>query len=565
MAILTKLGPQRLLAGSAGLYHDLAKAAALPNGTIAAVTLREYGEATSVYRLQFRDSLTHTLLANKVLNFAATGNNDIPTVTALADGHVLVTWTSAYNPTNGTNVWMQEFDGAGLAVGAAAQVNPIGLSSGLESVTALPDGGVLISWNQFTQSANPTYNNWNVHARLVDAAGNMGNGFLLNSSTNGAEGGSRIAVHADGSFSAIWVKNILSEQRLIYRTFDAHGVPTSSERVLVNGVDSINDTALITMPDGSIMAVWHDVTYPADPAQMTHRLAHFLWLNAAGTSEIFAFSPDTTADVHSAQALHLKDGRIFLSWTEITFDDIGTLATRKAAFLTATGDLSEILTLIPEVATSSPDTTVIELADGRLAVSWSITDAYGTTDTALQYFDPREAAIALLAADTTVRWLGTGFNDTLTGGTAADQISGGNGADRLYGMAGNDLLNGGAGNDRLLGSSGNDSLYGGAGNDLIYGGAGLDHVGGGTGNDTLWGHGGADHFILQPGRGTDSIMDFTEGLDLIDLRTFNFDTVQDALAAFVTGDGGVLFAYGTSQALFVGLSLAALDGTDLLI
>jgi len=62
-------------------------------------------------------------------------------------------------------------------------------------------------------------------------------------------------------------------------------------------------------------------------------------------------------------------------------------------------------------------------------------------------------------------------NDTLTGGTFADELQGGNGNDTLRGGLGDDVLTGGAGNDTLRGGLGNDIFTGGTGNDTIYGGS----------------------------------------------------------------------------------------------
>ena len=69
----------------------------------------------------------------------------------------------------------------------------------------------------------------------------------------------------------------------------------------------------------------------------------------------------------------------------------------------------------------------------------------------------------------------------------------------------------------LFGRDGEDLLNGTAGNDRLYGGNGKDNLTGGTGHDILTGGSGSDTFIFATLDGTDTITDFTHGLDYIGL------------------------------------------------
>ncbi len=109
---------------------------------------------------------------------------------------------------------------------------------------------------------------------------------------------------------------------------------------------------------------------------------------------------------------------------------------------------------------------------------------------------------------------GSGF-DRLYGGGGDDVLKGGSGADRLKGGAMNDRLEGGSNFDTLSGGSGNDVLKGARGDDILRGGSGNDVLLGGTGNDTLKGNNGADFFDFRAGHGTDTILDWTAGVDKI--------------------------------------------------
>ncbi len=213
--------------------------------------------------------------------------------------------------------------------------------------------------------------------------------------------------------------------------------------------------------------------------------------------------------------------------------------------------------------------------------------------------------------------LGGADNDTLDGGTENDVLDGGEGDDRLFGRQGNDMLTGGAGADTLNGGSGidtidysasgsgidvnlnrtgaqsggdaegditntnienvigsgfadtlvgvntvtgNNVLEGRAGNDTLNGRAGADTLVGGAGSDTLTGGTEADVFVLGLGEGTDTILDFQDGVDQIGLGgglTFLDLTIG------VDGSNATITHTGTSELLAVVTNAAGqLDQTD---
>ncbi|WP_118138378.1 beta-propeller fold lactonase family protein [Oceanicella sp. SM1341] len=117
-------------------------------------------------------------------------------------------------------------------------------------------------------------------------------------------------------------------------------------------------------------------------------------------------------------------------------------------------------------------------------------------------------------------------NDEMYGGDGADVLAtggghnsayGGNGADEIRARGGRDQLYGGADNDVISAGGGSDSIFGGAGNDVIDGEGGTDTITGNTGADTMTGGNGNDVFVFVNGDGADTITDFTDGADRIDL------------------------------------------------
>jgi len=178
--------------------------------------------------------------------------------------------------------------------------------------------------------------------------------------------------------------------------------------------------------------------------------------------------------------------------------------------------------------------------------------------------------------------IGSNFNDTLTGNRSDNVITGGNGFDVLGGFIGDDTIYGGAGNDFILGGAGADIIDGGAGEDYsryvgsnaavfinleegtatgghaegdvligierlfgssfddtligdaennwLFGANGDDTLDGGAGLDKMFGGAGSDTFVFSAGDDVLYVTDFQDDIDSIDLSSYGFATLGDALA-----------------------------------
>ncbi len=145
--------------------------------------------------------------------------------------------------------------------------------------------------------------------------------------------------------------------------------------------------------------------------------------------------------------------------------------------------------------------------------------------------------------------IGTFTADTLQGGAGNDVLKGGDGDDLLVGGAGADLIAGEGGTDTIsyaftatgvtitLGSGGAEgsagiggdgagdkiagveNVIGSTGNDKLTGNTDANVFIGGKGNDILDGGAGADLFVFAIGDGKDTINNFEDNIDRIDVRT----------------------------------------------
>src|SRR6476659_5799469 len=86
-------------------------------------------------------------------------------------------------------------------------------------------------------------------------------------------------------------------------------------------------------------------------------------------------------------------------------------------------------------------------------------------------------------------------------------------------FGGNDTVYAGTGNDTVSLGAGNDWASGGTGTDKVIGGLGADTVFGDDGNDTLFGGADKDSFVFQSSFGSDVVLDFTRGNDVLSIQS----------------------------------------------
>lgn len=111
-----------------------------------------------------------------------------------------------------------------------------------------------------------------------------------------------------------------------------------------------------------------------------------------------------------------------------------------------------------------------------------------------------------------------------------DVLRGTNGADRFDGNGAGEVFFGRGGNDYIDGKGGDDFLLGDGGRDIINAGDGRDTIVGGKGDDKLFGGTGSDTFIFSPGDGHDVITqpsEWSAGVrDILDFTSYGFKSVD---------------------------------------
>ena len=204
---------------------------------------------------------------------------------------------------------------------------------------------------------------------------------------------------------------------------------------------------------------------------------------------------------------------------------------------------------------------------------------------------------------------GTSHNDVLIGDNGRNVLMGQDGNDELRGNDGNDWLRGRAGADRLDGGDGSDwasywtsdagvtvnledgttegghaegdviinveNIQGSDHGDVLVGDNGVnylrgldgdDEIQGNGGDDRLYGGAGADIFIFETGHGDDTVYDFTDNEDRIDLSAFNLSGFDDLTITSISGRLKIdLSEYGGGDIVLQDFDIANLDATDFIL
>ena len=125
------------------------------------------------------------------------------------------------------------------------------------------------------------------------------------------------------------------------------------------------------------------------------------------------------------------------------------------------------------------------------------------------------------------------------------------------------------GDDTLIAGDGalSDALFGDAQSLFDASVGGNDTLISGTGSDLMWGDAetvaagattGADVFVFAPGSNLDTIYDFEQGQDLIDVSAYGYTDFDELV---ITGDGNVV-DFDETPADLHELSVFSIDGSE---
>ena len=324
-------------------------------------------------------SLTPVPTGNDVqVNIYTTDQQLYPSVTALSDGGFVVTWTSDGQDGSGTGIYGQHYTADGTAVGSEFRVNTYTTSSQLQSsVTALSDGGFLVTWNSSNQDGNSTGIYGQRYAANSTAVGGE---FRANTYTASIQGFSSATALSDGGFVVTWSSFLQdgSSSGIYGQRFAANGAAVGSEfRANTHTTSEQQFSSVTGLSGGGFVVTWESLDQDGDNYGIYGQRYASDGTAIGGEFQVNSY---TTSFQQSPSVAALSDGGFLVTWSS-SFQDgssSGIYGQRYSADGTAVGTEFRANTY---TASHQIFSSVSALPDGGFVVTWTSNgqdgDSYG--------------------------------------------------------------------------------------------------------------------------------------------------------------------------------------------
>lgn len=456
-----------------------------------------------------------TWLDQVTVNATTTGSQNDPEVIQLANGNILVSWTTddagGLGSPAGVEIFGQIFDPLGNPVGAELRLNNASTADIEQNshIAALPGGGFVVVYHDFdidgtggsnirleeydangasvTESpgvvidsfapADPNYRNPRVavssatsvlivyeevtagvsgiYGKIYDTTTDTYSAQLV-FMTGGGSGGTTladVAVLSNGSYVMVANRGD-TDNSLTYRVVNSAGAGGGSAFVIGTNTNTFNDreATVTALTGGGFVIAWTNTdTNDTD--------IEFRVYDNAGTpiSGGFAGSDGATDSNNESQVIALADGSFVIAWD----DDDSPLGIDVQHFSATGGQLGSVFTVS---ANNVNSISGVGLADGRMALVWDVSGS----EISMEILDTRDAVNAT-PTYTTAWQVATAGDDVFTQNNGALNVSGG---------AGNDTITEGTGGTNFFGNDGNDRF-------IVRFEISADSWDGGAGTDTI--------------------------------------------------------------------------------
>ncbi|MBB4866269.1 hypothetical protein HNP46_005174 [Pseudomonas nitritireducens] len=260
--------------------------------------------------------------SSQQINTNTTGDQNNPQVTRLANGNLVVVWQDARG---GYDVCMQLMDPTGThKIGQEQFVNQRNANDqDSPSVTALADGGFLITWESYVSTLDPSGDG--VYARRYAADGAaQTDEFLVNQTTAGAQRAAYSLGLPDGGYIISWGSD-QSGGSIVQRTYDANNKPVGNEVVIKSGGASIayGGPEMVAFDDPA-HAGWYLTVWDGPDGKGNGVLGQLRKTDGSANGPVITLNTTTDNNQQYPDAIALKDGSFVVFWDSNDSKAIGS-------------------------------------------------------------------------------------------------------------------------------------------------------------------------------------------------------------------------------------------------
>lgn len=457
----------------------------------------------SIERVELSNGLFSLRVGGETrVNSTVINNQSDPSVSVLASGTYVVSFTSDGADGDAGGVFFQLFTSEGELIGTEIRANTTTASSQTQSqITALANGSFVLTW----QSYDPVQANWNIYSQMFDSTGSqIGGETLVNTFVGDQQIEPEIASLSGGGYVIIWKS--LAQDGSVYgvfgQRFDANGSSIGAEfQVNANGLGNQDQMEVAGLSNGGFVVVWRGDDQDGAGTGNQSSDIYLQRYDAAGNRvgaetvvnppagnqtdpEVVAFGGGYLVGWRNSSSPDPVSLRVFdNNGTQVAAFDglpsiflhsVAALADGRFAAVYQTGSQLNLqlfdadLQMVggPQIVNFTPATIVgnaeiSSLADGGLLVTWTASFNPNGGDSSgsgvfSQRFDSSGTPVLLqIAGDYRPNQIT--FTDSepveLVGGAGDDILTSGTGSDILNGGGGADVMSGGFGNDTYIADS----------------------------------------------------------------------------------------------------------------
>jgi predicted Fe-Mo cluster-binding NifX family protein len=294
--------------------QENASVTGLADGGWVVTWMSSHPSGNSYHIYQQRYDVTGDIVGGEVtVGTPSSDGERSPSMTALADGGWVTTWTAYETPSYDSFVYQQRYDSSGVAVGNVDTVSTTGApgSGVLSSTVALSDGGWLVVWSNMDGMGSGDVG---VYSQRFDSNGNAVGTEVTVYSGDGmgmgiASDAPGVTLLSDGGWVIAWSDEWNDKSSL--QKYNSSGSAIGGP-VLVDGNAYGQQQSVVATPDGGWAVVYG--SYNSDNSSNDVYIQFF---DASGNAAGGPALVNSYTDGYQSQASvsELADGRIVVTWT----------------------------------------------------------------------------------------------------------------------------------------------------------------------------------------------------------------------------------------------------------